>query len=142
MKQNPFARKDLAALKSLIGRPLTPRDGWPSAQVIASERRLKLRLPAALKSYYECAGKLPIHTEHHQLYPPKGLRIESGNLVFMEENQAAVFWGLDLNNLKNPDPTVCQASHESEIVWYSEDLCFSDFIIKMRRSQAGLDPGR
>jgi hypothetical protein len=110
-------------------------------QVIACERRLKLKLPAALKSYYELAGKLPINTEHNQLYLPKALRIENGKLVFMEENQAVVFWGIDLNALKKLDPMVFQANDESEIVWYSEDLCFSDWIIKMWRWQAGLDPG-
>jgi hypothetical protein len=141
MKQNPLARKYLAALKNLIGRPLTPRDGLSLTQVIACERRLKLKLPAALKSYYELAGKLPINTEHNQLYLPKALRIENGKLVFMEENQAVVFWGIDLNALKKLDPMVFQANNESEIVWYSEDLCFSDWIIKMWRWQAGLDPG-
>ncbi len=141
MKQNAIARKYLAALKTLTGRPLTPRDGLPRTQLIPCERRLKLKLPASLKIYYELAGKLPINTEHNQLYSPGELNIENGKLVFMEENQGVVFWGLDFAELKKPDPMVYQANNETEIVWYSEDLCFSDWIIKMWRWQAGLDPG-
>lgn len=141
MRQNPIARKYRAAFESLIGRPLTPRDGLAAAQVIACERRLKLHLPVALKSYYELAGKLPINTEHNQIYSPKELRIGNGKLVFMEENQAVVFWGIDLKDLKKSDPTVYQANNESEIVWHSEDLCFSDWIVKMWRWQTGFDPG-
>jgi hypothetical protein len=140
MKQNPIARKYLLALKTLIGRPLTPPDGLPRAQLIACEHRLKLRLPSALRSYYELAGKLGINTEHHQLYSPRELRIENRKLVFMGENQAVVFWSIDLKDLKKPDPLVYQANNESEVVWHSKDLCFSDWIIKIWRWQAGLDP--
>jgi hypothetical protein len=59
----------------------------------------------------------------------------------MEENQAVVFWGIDLKDLEKPDPMVYQANNESEMVWQSEDLSFSDWIIKMWRWQTGLDPG-
>jgi hypothetical protein len=129
MKQNLFARKYSAALESLIGRPLISRVGLPLAQLIACERRLKLRLPAALKSYYQLAGKLPINTEHNRLYPPRSLGIKNGKVVFMEENQAVVFWGIDVRELKGSDPTVYQANNEREIAWYPEELGFSDWII-------------
>jgi hypothetical protein len=141
MEQNPIARKYLEALKTLIGRPLTPRDGLPRGPLIACEHRLKLKLPSALKSYYELAGQLGINTEHNQLYSPGKLRIENRKLVFMEENQAVVFWGIDLKDLEKPDPMVYQANNESKIVWHSEDLCFSDWIIKMWRWRTGLDLG-
>ena len=37
----------------------------------------------------------------------------------MEENQAVVFWGIDLKDLEKPDPMVYQANNESEMVWQS-----------------------
>jgi len=59
----------------------------------------------------------------------------------MEENQCVVFWGMDLDVLGQDDPEVLQTNSESPAVWYSEELPFSDWIIKMWRWQRGLEPG-
>jgi hypothetical protein len=59
----------------------------------------------------------------------------------MEENQRVVFWGMDMTQIHQPDPEVFQANNESPMEWFSEEVCFSDFIIKMWRWQYGLGPG-
>lgn len=127
-------------LKTILGRGLTKQDGTKAtASLAAAEKRLKLQLPAALKIYYEMAGSLEINTEHNVLYQPKNLTKLNGKLVFMEENQAVVFWGMDIKALNQLDPEVFQANNENPIRWYSEDLAFSDFIIKMWRWLRALD---
>lgn len=134
-----FKKKYSAALQALIGRALTKQDGAKPASLAACEKRLKLKLPRAINVYYQIAGNLPLNTEHNILYAPKDLIKRDGKLVFMEENQAVVFWGLDLNALNQPDPEVFQASNAKQITWYSEELPWSDFIIKVWRWQRGLD---
>lgn len=78
-------------MKPLIGRELTRKDGVSVADIPECEKRLKLKLPPALRDYYRVSGGLPINREHNIFYSPKQLRIENGKLVFMEENQRVVF---------------------------------------------------
>jgi|SRR5208282_215947 len=133
-------KKYSTELKTILGRGLTKRDGVAAtASLTAAEKRLKLQLPTALKIYYEMAGRLQINTEHNVLYQPKSLTRLNDKLVFMEENQAVVFWGVDVAALNQLDPEVFQANNETPIRWYSEGLAFFDFIIKMWRWLRALD---
>lgn len=137
-----FAKKYAAALTALIGRKLKSTDGLAAGFAAAAERKLKLEIPTALREYYSLAGRLPLNKEHNRLYSPGKLRILGGKLVFMEENQCVVFWGMDLKALGQDDPEMFQANNEDLAVWYSEELPFSDWIIKMWRWQRGLEPGQ
>jgi hypothetical protein len=141
MPNEPIRRKYTKALETLIGRKLTVADGLKGSQVVSAERRLNLKLPLALREYYEVAGKLSINTDHNKLYSPPDLLVREGKLLFMEENQAVVFWGMDLKELGQLDPEVFQAANVDELVWYSEERKFSDWIIKVLEWQSGLDPG-
>ncbi|HET8924424.1 MAG TPA: hypothetical protein VFN26_15680 [Candidatus Acidoferrum sp.] len=140
-KVSRFAKKYAAGLAPLIGRELKPNDGLAVGFVAAAERKLKLKIPIALREYYSIAGRLALNKEHNQLYSPGKLRMLEGKLVFMEENQCVVFWGMDKEALGQDDSEVFQANNEIPIVWYSEELPFSDWIIKTWRWQAGLDAG-
>jgi hypothetical protein len=113
-----FKAKYSTAFKTLIGRSLKKGDGFEAVELRKRERRLKVILPRALGEYYEFAGKLPINTEHNRLYDPKKLKIWKGKLLFMEENQRVVFWGLDMH-LSQDDPQVFQAGNSELIEWTS-----------------------
>jgi hypothetical protein len=80
-----FIQKYSSAMKHLIGREVTRKDGISVAELKKCEKRLKLKLPAALRDYYRVGGELSINTEHNVLYTPGQLRIENGKLVFMEK---------------------------------------------------------
>jgi hypothetical protein len=131
--------KYLAALAPLLGRKLKSADGLAAGFLSAAERKLKVKIPTALREYYCVAGRLPLNKEHNRLYSPGKLRILEKKLVFMEENQCVVFWGMDTEALDQDDPEVFQTSNEAPVVWYCEELPFSDWIIKMWRWQRGLD---
>ena len=139
-KTAAFAEKYATALLAILERRLKPADGLASGFATAAERKLKLKIPTALREYYAVAGRLPLNKEHNRLYSPGKLKILAGKLVFMEENQNVVFWGMDLGSLRESDPEVFQANNEESIVWHSEGLAFSDFIIKMWRWQYGPTP--
>jgi len=139
-RQDKFTRKYAKALRELLRREILPSDGLPERIVVAAERRLKIKIPLALKKYYATAGRLSLNTEHNRLYAPGKLKIMGGKLVFMEENQLVVFWGMDRNALKREDPEVCQANNEKPVVWYPGGFPFSDWILRMWRWQRGLGP--
>jgi hypothetical protein len=116
-------------------------DGLPPGELSSAEERLHLKLPRALADYYLLAGGLDLNRQHNRLYPPSALAIMDQKLIFMEENQAVVLWGMELHELSLLDPTVFQACNSLPLEWYSEEPPFSDFILKMWRWQYGLDPG-
>lgn len=131
-------RRKLKYAEALLGRPLVKGDGLGPKQIESSEKRLKIKLPEALKEYYELAGGLPLNKEHNQFYLPKELTVRDGWLMFREENQAVVFWGVKTSDLRSSDPKVYQASNEPELRWYSEGRNLSDFVLKMWRWQRGI----
>ena len=139
-RSNRFVEKYSAALVPIIGRELQPTDRLASG-FEAAEHKHNLKIPAALCDSCLIAGRLPLNKEHNGLHSPEELEILAGKLVFMEENQCVVFWGMDLEVLGQDDPEVFQAKHETPFVGYPEELPFSDFILKMWRWQYGLDPG-
>jgi hypothetical protein len=141
MRKEQLRKRYAAALGALVGRKLVAIDGLADDQTASTERRLQRKLRPALPTYYEIAGQLPIDTAHNQSYAPKNLAVRDGKLVFMEGNQAVVFWGIHLYDLQKTDPEVFQAVNAKRLTWQSEGLCFSDWVINMWGWQAGLDPG-
>jgi hypothetical protein len=134
-----FKRKYADAFKTLLGHNLRQGDGFDPRELAQCEKRLKLKLPRAFREYYELAGKVPINTEHNLLYDPKRLKIWKGKLLFMEENQRVVFWGLDVQEANQADPLVFQANNSEPTEWYSQEKPFSEFILSMWRWLRGLD---
>ena len=134
---NDFKQLFRDAVEPLVGRKLSRDDGCGAGEIDVCEKRLKHRLPTALRAYYAVAGKLPLNVEHNRLYPPTRLKVVSGKLVFMEENQNVVFWGVDFDG--SADPKVFQANNEKTIEWYEFEPKFSEFMVKMLRWVRGTD---
>jgi len=80
-------------LADIAGRA-TPRHGYPLRAIEAAEVRLGVNLPAPLREYYLSVGRHKINSAHNRLLPPDALEVSQGRLVFMEENQCVVFWGV------------------------------------------------
>ena len=101
----------------------------PRHRIEAAANRLGFVLPDAMTDLYLIAGAAPELQEHNRLRRPEDLEVEHDFLVFMEENQNVVCWGIRLP-AGEPDPEVWQRANEAEADWYSEDTRFSDFIVK------------
>lgn len=115
-------------IENLIGRPLTPEDG---------QLELALPLPPALADYYALAGRLDsINQAHNRLLALECLHIEQGMLIFMEENQEVVYWGIREQDLQMPDPIVYQGNHGETIEWFSEEMRVSEWLPMMAFWQA------
>ncbi|MFJ8623988.1 SMI1/KNR4 family protein [Kitasatospora sp. NPDC093550] len=87
------------------GEPLGPDDGFPAAELDAAERRLGLRLPAALREAYRLFGRRADLTSNHDvLLTPDELFVLDGALVYRTENQGCAHWGVLLGGLEQEDP--------------------------------------
>ena len=121
-----------------LGRGPKAPDGIPEARLKACERRLGVPLPAAVRCYYRLAGRADrINNAHNRLLAPHQLRFEGAHLLFMEENQDVVHWGLPAKRLGDDDPPVYQRADAEGARWYSERMRFSKFIVIMFDWQAG-----
>jgi hypothetical protein len=122
-----------------LGFPLRPRHAGSERQIIRAEQKLGIKLPEALRDFYLAAGREKILRSAFQIIrDPDELAIESGKLVFVDENQGAVVWGLDLKTLRHEDPAVFQGPVVDGEVdrWYPESDRCSKFLIFMLHLQA------
>jgi len=122
-----------------LARPLSFEDGTAAPEIAAGEHRLGIRLPSALREYYLIAGQFDqLNRAHNQLYPPSDWFADAGKLVFMEENQAVVFWGIPTADETDDNPPVLQGVNISNqrIDWYEEHGCCSEFLRLMLHWQA------
>jgi hypothetical protein len=112
-----------------FGIRLRSEDACSNADVEAAESRLAIKLPGSLKDYYRVAGREKrINRFHNRLLPPEKLFIDSGRVVFMEENQWVVYWGVPAVPEMKRDDAVFQGVNRRDkgIEWYPEhDSCFT-----------------
>jgi len=118
--------------EAYLGRDLRASDGISEATLRATERRLRLRLPRSLRHYYRRTGRCdPLNRVHNQLRSPIDLCVDDGFLVFMDENQSVVSWGLRLDRITEEDPVVWQRNNTPPVAWYSERKRFVAFLRSM-----------
>ena len=123
-----FPRLDIFV--RVLGRELQSTDGISQQHLTRAEARLRVSLPAIVKEFYIAAGAAPELQSHNRLRHPDALDIEDGYLVFCEENQNVVDWGFRLP-MTDADPEVWQRNNGDEPAWYSEEMTFSVFIVRM-----------
>ena len=127
----PFLRYFSEQLEILLGRGLTCADGFSEEELKCAESAAGFALPDAMRAYFAVAGHLAINKLHNVLYNPDDMFVMDEMIVFMEENQRVVFWGFRAQDVQSCDPLIYQAANTEEKAWYSEDMPFSEFIMKM-----------
>jgi hypothetical protein len=123
----------------VLDRPLISEDGLPDREIVMGEQRLGVRLPRALREYYGIAGRLDhLNRAHNRLYAPHEWFVDAGELVFMEENQVVVYWGIPISDWLGDDPPVLQGVNviDQPIDWHPEHGACSEFLLVMLHWQA------
>jgi hypothetical protein len=111
---------------------LRKTDGVPERELERAEARLRIAIPTSLRAYYSCAGRfVPFSSAHHRLRPPDELAIEDGYLVYMDENQEVVSWGIGCTGLDESDPIVWQRNNTPPVEWFSENKTFTTLMLDM-----------
>ncbi|MCI5054773.1 MAG: SMI1/KNR4 family protein [Flavobacteriales bacterium] len=109
--------------------------GYKFEEIDEVESRLNVDLPMKLKDYYLSLGKNNnINYSHNRLLKPKdeiGFS-DDGYLVFYEENQSSVFWGIKKEDLKLDNPPVFGNYGTSESPdWHEEAKTTEHFLLLM-----------
>lgn len=112
------------------------QDGTPEAELQLVERNFQLQLPLTLRRFYLVAGRHKIvSSAHNRFLSPRKMRIERKALIFLEQNQNVMFWGIHGGDLIKADPPVHQGNH-GEPDWYLDARYLSAFLIGVTCWQA------
>jgi hypothetical protein len=129
----------LALFERVLRRPLQLTDRIDVGHIARSEQRLGIVFPIIVSDFYAAAGAAPELQTHNRLRQPGALKVEDGYLVFMEENQNIVDWGLRLPLARTGDPEVWQRVNDDPPAWYAEEMSFSEFIVRNFAFVRGVD---
>ena len=129
-------RKYYQQVYELFGYPLTRPSSVPAPMLDAAAKRLGVTLPAALRDYYGVAGRERRFSAcHNRLLAPKDWRIDQRRLMFLEENQTALWWGVSTRSA-GVDPAVWQGLNGEPVQWSREHRKCSEFLAIMLHYQA------
>jgi hypothetical protein len=107
----------------LLGRPLTPEDGVPEAELATAEQRLGDTLPAALREFYLAVGRQPAITQSFERFAePHEWTVSEGKIVFLEENQGVCYWAADSQS------KLYQATDLEAPEWHEEEGGLWEFL--------------
>jgi hypothetical protein len=122
--------------RELLGRQARLA-GVPITLITRAERRLNVRLPGTLRNFLLTVGRVHALTSaFNRLLPPKEWAVDHGKLVFWEENQAVVLWGIAAASNPPDDPAVYQGSNGDTVEWYVEHRHVSTFLAFMLHWEA------
>jgi hypothetical protein len=96
-------------IRHLYDVPENENFGFEESGIVELEKQLDIVLPAKLREYYLTLGRHEaINYSHNRLLQPAGeINFSQDDyLIFYEENQAVVRWGIKKEDLSNPNPPV------------------------------------
>lgn len=124
----------------LLGDAWAEDDGLAPADVdarlaqspAAEQLGAGLTIPAALREFYLALGNCGdlMETDHY-VWDPEDLEVRDGFLMFLEDADETVVWGLPVDNLALPDPLVWRRSAGADAPegqWQDEGGTFSEFL--------------
>ncbi len=115
----------------LFGASPKPNESLEQKRLKQTLRSLRLTIPKSLFDYYEFAGRHWINEEHNRLRPVEELSWNDDRLIFADENQNVVCWGIDRSEVTLDDPVIWQGINDDTIDWYSEEQTLSRFLMAM-----------
>ena len=124
-------RRIAQVVGELFGEP-NEADKVPVAELDDAEQRLGVKLPRALRGYYQLYGRNWVNGVQDCLRQPSELELRDGALVFFDENQGVCFWGIEAEYLSRDDPPVCNALNEAlPLAWRAFEPQLSTFLLVM-----------
>src|SRR5689334_21305270 len=110
-------------IRHLYNVPEKENFGFPESDIVALEKQLNIVLPAKLREYYLTLGKNEaVNNSYNRLLQPGQIKFSDEYLIFYEENQGVVNWGIKKEDLHQPDPPVYGGYTDDKGIlnWYLE----------------------
>lgn len=114
-----------------LSRPWRRSDGFSLKSLREAELRLGIKLPQSLRDLYQSMGRVDaLCKAHNVIRQPDQLVLEEGYLIFMDENQDVVTWGLPEGSV-DVDPIVWQRNNTPPTEWFSEKKPLTRLLAEM-----------
>ncbi|TWF45320.1 hypothetical protein FHW36_1011250 [Chitinophaga polysaccharea] len=123
----------LQIIRKLYNLPEADNHGYPESVLAALEERLQIRIPATLREYYLSLGaNRQINDSFNRLtaFNEMGFS-EDDHLVFYEENQGVVLWGLSKTELAAGNPPVYGTYDSARKDWFVDSDTTENFLLSM-----------
>lgn len=123
----------LAIIHKLYNLAEDANHGYPEAMVAALEARLQIQLPASLRQYYLSLGNnKAVNDSFNRLtsFGEIGFS-EDEHLIFYEENQAVVLWGIAKAELQQDNPAVYGTYDSAREEWFTDSDTTEHFLLSM-----------
>ena len=128
----PSFQKHYESLFRSLGYELRRDAATPAKLIRDAERRLKVGIPAALRDYYLVAGReRRFNRCLNRFLSPDQWTIDQKRLVFLEDQQRAMCWGVSVQSKKADDPPISQGFNDDEISWHPECRKCSKFLMSL-----------
>ncbi len=128
--------KNFQNIRRLYSIPEEENYGMDEKELLEMESGLNIVVPKVLRTYYLTLGKHELlnYTHNRLLTPEKEVGFsEDRYLVFYEENQGVVYWGIKESDLASDNPTVygnyCPDTDTPD--WHQEAATTEDFLLMM-----------
>ena len=111
-------------IRHLYGIPENENFGLEESEIVALEKRLNIELPVTLRKYYLTLGSHEaLNYAYNRLLRREKVWVsQDGYLMFYEENQGVVSWGIKKEDFLHPDPPVYgnYSNDEANPDWHLE----------------------
>ena len=131
MNQPQSFEESYISIFASAGVRLSDEHRSSSAEIDEAEKRLDLFVPQSLRDFYLVAGReTRINQFYNRLIPPDKWTVDASRLVFLEENQSIVYWGVPVKHSLEVDAPVFQGVNRGPegIVWHEEHDHCSEFL--------------
>jgi hypothetical protein len=123
----------LELIRKLYSLPADQKFGFDEKLLKQTEERLGVTLPAVLKSYYLFLGKNEaVNESFNQLLSPDKIDfVDDAYLIFFEENQSVVLWGIKKSDLSLENPKVYATYDQERVEWFLDSETVENFLLSM-----------
>jgi hypothetical protein len=119
-------------VKNYLHRELKISDGISNEKIVKAEIKLGRKLPKALRDYYQTVGSCcELNNYHNRIIDLEKVFLENGFLIFAEENEYVVYWGIKTGLPEELNPTVWQIQNKGTSEYHTEEKSFTEFMTEM-----------
>jgi hypothetical protein len=123
----------LEIIHKLYNLPEDANAGYTEEELSALELRLKITIPDVLRRYYKILGRNGhVNDSFNRLTSLGEIGFsEDGHLVFYEENQAVVLWGIAQEDIAAANPPVYGTYDSNRAEWFMDSDTMEHFLLSM-----------
>lgn len=114
--------------KDILGRTIEEHEGIDASVIQKKADTINITLPTTLFDFYATLGNNALFVDGFQHFAQiEELVVNDNKLIFIQENQAVVYWAVDLEDGQTIYQTT-DHNFEGIVNWFKEDFTLNEFL--------------